>query len=335
MKKGRKRYWFLGVLAVLLAFWYWQSLPPHYAYEPHELPKDFDTFYQQQLQRSQELNARPGNEEKLIRFAPKTPLAFVYIHGFTASRAEGEYVMDSLAQLYQANTYYLRLPGHGTNKEDHAAATFADYLDAGMDALIMAQELGDTVIVFGTSMGGLVATYIAALRPDLVDALVLNSPFYDYAGMDGKLLKIPGMLRVIQWVDGPERPMNRSAEWRKRIKEGYDNYWYPEQLYQSLQSLEDLRNFAACNTNYGKVAAPVLLMYYYRDKDHQDGAASVHDMKHAYAEFASTQANDPRNKLVAIENGEHVMMSEYVVSDKDAVFKEVVGYVERLREGSR
>ncbi|MEO1224073.1 MAG: hypothetical protein AAFX92_07575, partial [Pseudomonadota bacterium] len=44
----------------------------------------------------------------------------LYIHGFGASRGEGEYVFDRVAEKYRANTYYMRLPGHGTNKEDHA-----------------------------------------------------------------------------------------------------------------------------------------------------------------------------------------------------------------------
>lgn len=331
MNIRKKRYWMLGLLMSVGVYWFWQARPPHYEYAQEPLPADFDTYYQQQLLQSQQLNARPGNEEKLIRFAPKTGLVFLYIHGFTASRAEGEYVMDSIANLYQANTYYMRLPGHGTNKHDHAAASFSDYLNAGMDALQMVQQLGDTVVLVGVSMGGLVATYLTSQRPDLVDALVLSSPFYDYAFASGNVLKIPGMLRLIQWIDGPDRPMERSAEWRKKIKDGYDNHWYPEQLYQSVQSLEDLRNFAARDAVFQKVSPPVLLMYYYKDEEHQDGAAKVDDMLDAYAQFESTRLLDPRNKLIAMPEGEHVMMSEYVICNKAPVFEELTGFVGRLR----
>ena len=132
----------MAFLLVVIAFWVWMARAPHYEYVQNDLPADFETFYQQKLAESAAKKARPGNEEKLIRFAPKTNIAFLYIHGFTASRAEGEYVMDSIANLYQANTYYLRLPGHGTNKEDHAATKFSDYLTTGMDALQMVQQLG-------------------------------------------------------------------------------------------------------------------------------------------------------------------------------------------------
>lgn len=331
MNYRKKRYWMLALVLIILAYWVWMARAPHYEYAQHELPADFDTFYQQKLTESKALDARPGNEEKLIRFAPKTNIAFLYIHGFTASRAEGEYVMDSIANLYQANTYYMRLPGHGTNKEDHAAAKFSDYLTAGMDALLMAQQLGDTVVVVGVSMGGLVATWLTAQRPDLVDALVLSSPFYDYAPVAGNILKVPGALRVLRWAQGDERNMDRTAEWRKRIRDGYENYWYPEQLMQSLQSLEDLRNFAAKDKVFEKVSPPTLLMYYYKDDKHQDGAAKVSTMLDAYAQFESTHKQDPRNKLVAMPEGEHVMMSQYVICNQAPVFEEIKAFIGRLR----
>jgi pimeloyl-ACP methyl ester carboxylesterase len=331
MNYRKKRYWVLALLLIGIAYWVWLARAPHYEYVQHVLPANFNAYYQEKLAESAALNARPNNEEKLVRFAPKTGLAFLYIHGFTASRGEGEYVMDSLAELYQANTYYVRLPGHGTNKEDHASAKYSDYLTAGMDALLMAQQLGDTVVLVGVSMGGLISTWLTAQRPDLVDALVLSSPFYDYAPAAGNALKVPGALRLLRWAQGDERDMNRTDEWLKIIRDGYDDYWYPEQLMQSLQSLEDLRNFAANGNVYKKVSPPTLLMYYYKDEEHQDGAAKVSMMLDAYAQFESTQKQDPRNKLVAMPNGEHVMMSQYVICDQVPVFGEIKAFIGRLR----
>lgn len=331
MNFRKKRYWMLAFLLVVIAVWVWMARAPHYEYVQSDLPADFDTFYQQKLAESAAKNARPGNEEKLIRFAPKTNIAFLYIHGFTASRAEGEYVMDSMANLYQANTYYLRLPGHGTNKEDHAEAKFSDYLTTGMDALQMMQELGDTVVVVGVSMGGLVATWLTSQRPDLVDALVLSSPFYDYAMPLGNILKVPGALRVMRWAQGEERDVEGNGEWRKRIREGYENHWYLEQLMKSLQSLEDLRNFASRDKVFEKVSPPVLMMYYYKDEEHQDGAAKVSAMKEAFGKFESTRNNDPRNKIVAMPEAEHVMMSQYVICNQAPVFEELEAFIGRLR----
>src|SRR5690606_3621994 len=102
------------------------SLLPGQSYEYHsdltESQKaSFDAYLQHRLEVGAEKGARPGNEERLIRYGDKTPIAFLYIHGFGASRAEGEMVMDEIAARYKANTFYLRLPGHGTDMDDHAS----------------------------------------------------------------------------------------------------------------------------------------------------------------------------------------------------------------------
>lgn len=326
----KKRYVVLGILILGLSVWYWFSLPKSYTYEPTDLHDDFDTFYQQQLRESAAMKARSGNEEKLIRYAEQTGKVILYIHGYTASRAEGEHTIDRIAEQYQANTYYLRLPGHGTNKEDHASRGFDEYLDEAIETLHMVQQLGDTVIVVGTSMGGLVATYLAAEYPDKVDALILSSPFYDYASGLGSLLKIPGILRVMEWKDGPIRPMVRNEAWEKIKAEGYENYWQHEQYYKALQSLEDLRNFASREKFRNKIDQPVLMLAYYKDEENQDRAASVAAMEAGYNEFASTQRNDPRNKLVKLPESNHVMMSRYIKTDKAPVEAEIKAFIDRL-----
>lgn len=324
----KKRYVLLILVLVIGAIWFYLSLPKQYSYEKPELPASFEEFYKQELNTSRDLGARPGNEQKLIRYGDKTPVALLYIHGFSASRAEGEYTVDVLADELHANTYYMRLPGHGTNREDHAAASFSDYLDNAITTLHMMQELGDTVIIVGTSMGGLVATYLAAEYPDMVDGLLLASPFYDYANTMGHALKVPGSLTLIQWMDGKDRPLKREGEWATKVQPGYDDYWYPQQYYAALQSLEDLRNYAAKDRVFEKVNVPVLVLAYYKDEEHQDGAAHVKAMEEAFSKFASTATGG--NKLVKLPDAEHVMLSQYVKTDKDTILKVIRPFLEQF-----
>ena len=77
---------------------------------------------------------RPNNEERLVwpqgtLIAAGTATAILYIHGFGASRAEGEASVEPIAQALQAVTYYTRLPGHGGDLERHAAATPDRYFE--------------------------------------------------------------------------------------------------------------------------------------------------------------------------------------------------------------
>src|SRR5690606_35296619 len=119
--------------------------------------------------------------EKWVRFSDgQTNYAIYYLHGYSAARAEGEMVLDSVANILMANTYYTRLPGHGIDSLDLGDIDFREMLDQAITDLRAMQLLGDKVIVVGTSMGGMVATYLAAEYPDLVNGLILVSPFYDY-----------------------------------------------------------------------------------------------------------------------------------------------------------
>lgn len=92
------------------------------------------------------------------------------------SRAEGEEVMDRVARREGANIYYLRIPGHGTNIDDLARYSYRDFLDTSIEALMMMPRLGERAVVAGTSMGGTIATWLAAHYPEKVDGLILCPP---------------------------------------------------------------------------------------------------------------------------------------------------------------
>src|SRR5262245_19851474 len=85
-----------------------------YQYKPTGAePRSFEEFLTAKVEASRKLGAKPATEERLIRkSAQKTPIAFLYIHGFGACRGEGEAVMELLADDFKANTYFLRVPGH-------------------------------------------------------------------------------------------------------------------------------------------------------------------------------------------------------------------------------
>ncbi len=173
---------------------------PEYQYKYLELPENFDEYYKTKLEPSKSLNVRPGNDERLVRYSDdKTPVAILYIHGFGASRAEGEYVIDEVAARIKANTYCIRLPGHGTNKEDHT----------------------------GTEYTALLATYLASEFPDEISGVVLCSPFYKLGSPWARFLhvaplfKLANMMVPIRISDYPVPPQ----------KDNWTLYWYKEQNF--------------------------------------------------------------------------------------------------------
>ncbi|MDZ4725999.1 MAG: alpha/beta hydrolase [Leptospira sp.] len=298
-------------------------------YEPKPVPTyaNFDAFYQAKLAESKAKGHRPGNEERYIGFGKKTPLAFLYIHGFGASRAEGEAVMEVLAKKFKANTYLVRLPGHGTNKEDQAAQNFSDYLDASREALEMMQGQGDRVVLFGSSLGGLLITWLASEYPDKVAGVVLANPFYGPVDKSLNILNYPGGLTFIHLLKGKVRNTTKQSD--PRVLPGRNDYWYPEQYFSSLVGVNDLRNFASHPDVFKKVKVPALLLYYYKSETEQDPTASVPLMLSAYGAFGDTMPNS-KNKLVKVENGMHVLMSKWIVTDKALIEKETEGWLKEV-----
>lgn len=320
--------WTLGIVGAFALFFVitFYSEIPDYEYKTTQLHSDFDSYYREKIKISKEKNARPGNEEKLVRFTPgNSDLSILYIHGFGASRAEGEEVTDQLAKDLKANLYYLRLPGHGTNLEDHRDATFDQILQDAETAFLESDKLGKKTILIGTSMGGLISTYLAAKYPDKVHALILASPFYDFTNPFGGLYQFSWGKGFGHLLMGKIR---KSTEEQKR--DPASAFWYRDQYLASVQNVSDLREFILGTDPFSKITSPVLMFYYYKSDEEQDTTASVKSMLKAFEKIQRNGKANPFNKIVRIEMGNHVLLSKYMKSDKDLILKEEKEFLKKV-----
>jgi carboxylesterase len=97
------------------------------------------------------------------------------LHGFTGS----PYSMRGLATALAGAGFTVelpRLPGHGTAVADLEPTRYADWLAAAEKAYVDLAARVDDVIVVGLSMGGTLATALAAGHPEIVGAVLVN-PF--------------------------------------------------------------------------------------------------------------------------------------------------------------
>lgn len=320
--------WTLGIIggfALFLVVTFYAGTPK-YEYKPTPLHADFDSYYRERIEISRNKKARPNNEERLVRYSPgKTEYSILYIHGFGASRAEGEEVTDKLAKDLKANLYYVRLPGHGTNLEDHRDTTFAEILQDSETALLESEKLGKKTILIGTSMGGLISTYLAAKYPDKVHALILASPFYDFTSPLGGIYQFSWGKEFAHLVMGKIR---KSTEEQK--KEPAAAFWYRDQYLAAVQNLSDLREYVLGTDPFSKITSPVLMFYYYKNEKEQDASASVQSMLNAFKKVNENGKASPFNKAVRIELGNHVLFSKYMKSDKDLILKEEEEFIQRV-----
>lgn len=83
----------------------------------------------------------------------KTKIAFVYVHGFSATHKELRPVPDQLAKAFDANIFYARLTGHGQSGEDLGKAKVGDWIADTQEAIRIGHMLGERVILMGCSTG--------------------------------------------------------------------------------------------------------------------------------------------------------------------------------------
>ncbi len=102
------------------------------------------------------------------------------IHGFTGGPHEIAPLTNYLSEQTDWVLSVPTLPGHGMNLQLNTV-TYSDWLDAAEQAYQELAEKTTTIFVIGFSMGGMIASYLAAKYQ--VDCLVMLSPSRKYLSL--------------------------------------------------------------------------------------------------------------------------------------------------------
>lgn len=260
---------------------------------------------------------KPDNEARIIwmndSVKQKTEYAVVYLHGFSASQEEGDPVHYEFAQQFGCNLYLSRLDAHGVDTTDPLASFSATGIwESAKEAYAIGKQLGKKVILLSTSTGGTLALKLAAEYPDIA-GLILLSPNIAINDPNAWLLNNPWGLQIAHMVTGKHRKVEDTTA----IYAQYWNNWYST---RSLVQLEELLESTMKESTFRKVTQPTLLLYYYKDEEHQDNVVKVSAMKRMF-----NQLGTPENlkKQVAIPNaGNHVIGSYIKSKDVESVMRE-------------
>lgn len=175
----------LSLLVVsLAALWFLiprEGLDPRATFDAVALPEDLDAWLA--TREAVFTDITPGAQKQIVwagTKGAKTPLAVVYLHGFSATLEEVRPVPDEVANGLGANLYFSRLAGHGRPGAAMGDVVPEDWITDLDEALAIGHMLGDRVLLISTSTGGTLAT-IAALDPARAEGLaglVMISPNY-------------------------------------------------------------------------------------------------------------------------------------------------------------
>ncbi|MCA8923032.1 MAG: carotenoid biosynthesis protein [Planctomycetes bacterium] len=285
---------------------------------PAELAR-FDAYLEAQEARFDDVT--PGAEKAIVWANPaapaRTPLALVYLHGFSATRQETAPLCDEVAKRLGANLYYPRLAGHGRGAA-LGEATVNAWLNDSYEAYRIGQRLGERVVLVGTSTGGTLAVWLAA-RPDIdLAALVLISPNFAVRAASASLLLAPWGGQLAELVVGPE------VSWRAH-NEAQARFWTTRYPTRSLLPLAGLMGLVA-ETDLAQIRAPSLLVV-----SPDDG---VVDPAVARARFAEVRAP---TRVIEVQScgdpSRHVLAGEILgPDDTEARVEELLAF---LREVAR
>ncbi|MEM7537912.1 MAG: alpha/beta fold hydrolase [Chloroflexota bacterium] len=264
--------------------------------QTRQLPDDLDRYLAESERQFPDIT--PGAEKTIVWADPEwrndQPLALVYIHGFTATRQETAPVADLVAESLGANLVYTRLRGHGRSDDAMAEATVNGWINDAVEAVAIAEEIGDEVVVIATSTGAPLITWMAAnghLDED-VSAMVFLAPNFGPANMSTEILLWPWGMQLTRLILGPYRET-------EPVSKEHAMYWttrYPTEALLPMMGTVQL----ARQSDLSLIEQPLLALY-----SEADTVISLPQMKRAFEEFGSTP-----KELIAIETddpGGHIL----------------------------
>ena len=270
---------------------------------------------------------KPDNEARVVwandSVKNGTSYAIVYLHGFSASQAEGDPVHKNIAAAFGCNLYLSRLAAHGIDTtEPMMQLTAEENWESAKQALAIGKQLGKKVILIGTSTGATNALQLAAAYPGDVSALVLLSPNIAINNDKAWVLNKHWGVKVAQWVTGKDHKISDDTSAL------YRQYWYNRYPFEGTTALQEILATSMVPETFAKVKQPVLMLYYYKDAAHQDDVVKVDAMLKMYDELGTPAAL--KRKQAMPNAGDHVLGSYIKSHDVAGVQNAIALYMKEV-----
>lgn len=325
MRKRRRLWWLLlPVLLIVIFLAGPKPSTPVYSTRMPAVPADAGGLESYVARMESVHHLKPDNEARIVwadSSRKKTPYVIVYLHGFSASQEEGDPVHRFIAKKYGCNLYLSRLAEHGIDTPEAMVNLTADeYWNSAKQALAIGRQLGDRVILMGTSTGGTQALQLAATYPDQVAALVLMSPNIAINDPNAWVVNQHWGLQLAHLITGSNYVISKDD-----YGPLYRQYWYPKYRTEAVVALQEMLATTMNEGTFEKVTQPVGLFYYYKDNIHQDSTVKVSAELAMFDELGTPTAL--KFKEAIPEAGTHVIGSSIRSHDVPGVEKGIVHFL--------
>jgi pimeloyl-ACP methyl ester carboxylesterase len=196
------------------------------------------------------------------------------------------------------------LADHGIDTTEPLLNFTADRLwNSAKQAYAIGKQLGKKVILMSTSTGGTLALKLAAAYPEIA-GLILLSPNIAINEPNAWLLNNHWGLQIARVVGGKYFKAKDTTAL-------FAQYWNNKYRMEALVQLEELLETTMKESTFKKVTQPALLLYYYKDEEHQDPVVKVSAMKRMFSQLSTP---DSLKRQVAIPNAGNHVIGSYVKS---------------------
>jgi esterase/lipase len=266
---------------------------------------------------------KPENQARIVWYndsaKQKTEYAIVYLHGFSASQEEGAPVHKAIAKKFGCNLYLARLAEHGVDtSEAMLHLTSENYWESVKQAYAIGKQLGNKVIIMGTSTGGSNAIQLAANFPEIA-SLILLSPNIAINDPNAWLANDPWGLQIARLVKKSNYHITKDQ------REIYKAHWYSKYRLEAIVNLQEYLETTMVPETFRKVKQPTLMLYYYKDDIHQDSVVKVSAMLKMYDELGTSSAQ--KRKLAMPNTGDHVIGGYIKSNDYQTVEVEITKFM--------
>lgn len=245
----------------------------------------------------------PHLDGSSFSFDGNNKVGVLLFHGFTATTLEVRPLAEYLHQSGISATGPL-LPGHGTTPEDALTVHRKEWIETAEKAYKSLNSKYQKVVIGGTSMGALLALYLAEKHND-ISGIVLFAPAMNIKGQWRAQFIAPFVKIVPKYYLSDSSSTTNELPWQ-----GYNVLPVPAvaQFYHLQKQIR--RNLA-------KVNQPTLIFQGKKDRTIDPNGASIL--------FEKISSSD--KKLVWLENSGHTLL---LGQEHEFVFQNTLKYIERV-----
>ena len=252
----------------------------------------------------------------------QTEVAFLYLHGFSATKHEGDSLRYLLPKRYGMNALFNRMAGHGIDEVDSnrlIGFTAEKAWDKALYDFQLAKILGKKIILGSCSTGSSIALRLAALYPEDIIGVVNYSPNMGLPDPTTPLLNGPWGFELIKLIDG---------ESYRTVPPREDHLIIPCKAvtysWQSVIQMQHLIETIVDHDLLSSIRVPVMNMVWYEDDKNQDFVIDVAQAKKMHEQLGTTS-----KYWVETSAREHVIQNYLLSSDLENVYEHSYNFIER------